>query len=75
VSTEALVSVERLVRVETKMDLLLDQGERLRIDHENRLRTVELAVTELKTRAALVAGSIGTATGVLTALVAHFIGG
>lgn len=68
------MSVERLVRVETKMDLLLTQGEQLRIDHETRLRTVETAVTELKVRAALVAGSTGTGAGILTAVVAHFIG-
>ncbi len=73
-STEALVSVERLVRVETKMDVLLAQGEQLRLDHEHRLRKVETDVTELKVRAALVAGGIGTVTGAVTAIIAHLIG-
>lgn len=69
-----VASSERLVRVETKMDILIGQGEQLRIDHENRLRVIEMAVTELKVRAAVVAGSIGTGAGALTALIAHLIG-
>lgn len=73
-STEALVSVERLVRVETKMDLLLKQGEQLRVDHETRLRTVEQAVTELKIRSTLIGAGTGTGAGILTAVIAHFVG-
>jgi hypothetical protein len=43
-------------------------------DHETRLRLVEVAVTQLKTRVAIVAGGTGTASGILAAVIAHFVG-
>jgi hypothetical protein len=43
-------------------------------DHEVRLRAVEVAVSEIKTRVALVAGGVGSLTGVATAILVHFLG-
>lgn len=72
---------ERLVRVETKLDLLIssleprhsDQEARLR-EQDIRLRAVEVAVSEIRTRVTLVAGGTGTAGGVIAAILAHLIG-
>lgn len=63
---------DRLVRVETKLDLLIDGLVPRQADHEVRLRAVELAVAQLKIRAAIVASGSGAAGGVFTALLAHF---
>lgn len=64
----------RLVRVETKMDVLIQQGERLSLDHEARLRTLEADVSGLKVRATLVATGAGTGSGVLAAIIAQLVG-
>lgn len=63
---------DRLVRVETKLDLLIDGLVPRQTDFEIRLRAVELAVAQLKVRVAIVAGGSGAASGILTALLAHF---
>lgn len=76
---EAMIS-ERLVRVETKLDLLISNIEpRHRAtedraqEHDGRLRAVEQAVAEVRTRVALMAGGTGGASGVVTALIAHYL--
>jgi hypothetical protein len=74
VVSERLVR-ERLVRVETKLDVLLTQGEQLRLDHETRLRAVERLVTELKVRSALLATGTGTGAGIVTAVIARLAAG
>jgi len=72
---------ERLVRVETKLDLLIssleprhsEQEARLR-EHDVRLRAVEVAVSEIRTRVTLVAGGLGAGTSAIVALLAQLIG-
>ena len=64
----------RLVRVETKLDMLIERIEPRHTDFEAKLRQVELDVSALKQRVALVSGGTGALSGVLTAVLAHFIG-
>lgn len=64
---------ERLVRVETKLDVLLaDLGPR-HTDHETRIRVLTNDLAVLKTKVALVSGAFGTAAGVVTSLIAQLI--
>lgn len=65
---------ERLVRVETKLDILIADIAPRHSDHETRIRATETAVAEIRTRIALIAGGTGTAGGIVTAVLAHFIG-
>lgn len=69
------VMSERLVRIETRLDLLIQRLDPMHTDHETRLRHLEAAVTEIKVRVALVSSLIGTAAGVLSAVVVRLIGG
>jgi hypothetical protein len=65
---------ERLVRVETKLDVLLsDLGPR-HTDHETRIRALTSDLAVLKTKVAVVAGGFGTVAGVVTSIIAHLIG-
>ena len=43
-------------------------------DHETRLRVAEGLLNEIKVRVALVSGGAGTASGIITAVLAHFLG-
>jgi len=43
-------------------------------DHETRIRVAEATLSEIKTRVALVSGGGGVFGGVVTAVLAHFLG-
>ena len=61
---------ERLVRVETKLDVLL-QGMPTQIaGHDERIRSLEATVTALKVKVGLISG--GTGAGALAALITYF---
>lgn len=65
---------ERLVRVETKLDVLIaDLGPR-HTDHETRIRALSDEVAVLKTKAAVVSGTFGLLAGTAASIVAHLIG-
>lgn len=64
---------DRLVRVETKLDILIaDLGPR-HLDHESRLRALERDMAMLKTKVAFWSAGLGTAAGVVTTLVVNLI--
>ena len=44
-------------------------------DHETRIRVAEGLLSEIKVRVALVSGGGGIAGGIITAVLAHLIGG
>lgn len=64
----------RLVRVETKLDMLIESLTPRHNDVDARLRAAELLISEIKTKVALVSGGAGALAGIATALVAHFVG-
>lgn len=65
---------DRLVRVETKLDLLIAELHPRHSDHEARIRALEVALSDVKVRVALVAGGTGTVASVITAVLAHYLG-
>ncbi len=68
---ERLVTLEVLLReVLRRLDAEVTPRH---TDHETRLRAVEVAVTALKIRTGLVATGMGTASGLLAALVVGMV--
>ena len=66
--------MERLVRVETKLDILIsDLGPR-HSDLEARLRKAESTLANVQQRVGMISTLIGSIAGVASALVVHFLG-
>lgn len=80
-TTEEYAMQERLIRVETKLDGLIDELRRGAVatekqtdQHETRLRSAENTLTEIRTKVALMAVGTGGSAGIVTALITHFVG-
>jgi len=80
-SADDYASRDRLTRVETKLDILIadltprhrDNDDRHRAA-DARLRAIEVAVSEMKTKIALISALAGAGAGVITGIVAKLIG-
>jgi hypothetical protein len=67
-------TVERLVRVETKLDILIaDLGPR-HSDMEGRLRKTESTLANVQQRVGMISTGIGGLAGIASALIVHFLG-
>lgn len=68
-----IVMIEKFERLEDDVKGLSNRIDSAFLDHTKRIENLELDVREIKTKVAIYATAIGSATSVLVSLITHYL--